>query len=607
MNPAPLKGIRGTFVKGQLFGESHWTSFLATSSIAIDGIRDIAKEGFSDAFGLLGKCKALAREVKSQETPDVDKLRQRDSLLPSRQVADMLVDAYLQSLETVFGILDVQEFQRLYDQYWKDPTGAPTGFETSMTLIFAIGVSVCTADHGISRKTVKHWVYLASEWLNHPRAKMRLDLWSLRSHCLWLLARQSNGVDGKTTALSAGSLVVTAMHMGLHVDPTHLAESQVSREEREIRRRLWAAVLELELQATMDSGGRPLVREDDYDCAPPSNIRDLPKPTAPALNPVLPMDHYTQSSIQILLARTLPVRLKIARFVNDFRQGARYQEALGLSKELVEEMRRSNILIEGWRKSGAPITQFQIEVFNILMHRFLLALHYSYALKAKDEPLFYYSRKVCLDSSLSMLSPPVSQRDPAFYRLALHGRSAFQDSFIAAANFINEYISAEQTSNTHLLPSPTSPDSALIAAIEGHMPLSLARIEIGETNVKSHLLYCCLLAHAKAVQAGTDVKAALRGAIDSSLDGSYSALRTRLEGPSPPMDMGANGLWGEDVSLENLFNWLQGEDGFETGEGESGAWMNGLDWSVGNGGNGDGGGAVGPGSAATVTGSAPGS
>jgi len=580
MNPPVLRGIRGTFVKGQLFGESHWTSFLTKASIAIEGIRDIAKEGFSDAFGLLGKCKALAREVKSQEIPDGDKLRERDLLLPSRRVADMLVDSYLQSLETIFQILDIQEFQRLYEQYWRDPASAPSGFQTSMTLIFAIGVSVCTSDHGVSRKTVKHWVYLASEWLNHPRAKMRLDLWSLRSHCLWLLARQANGVDGKTTALSAGSLVVTAMHMGLHVDPTHLAESQVTREEREVRRRLWAAVLELELQATMDSGGRPLVREDDYDCAPPSNINDLTKLAAPA-NSILPMERYTQSSIQILLARGLPIRLKIVRFVNDFRQGVRYQEALALSKELVEEMRRGNTLIEGWRKSAAPITQFQIEVFNVLMHRFLLALHYSYALKAKDEPLFYYSRKVCLDSSLTMLSPPVSQRDPAFYQLALHGRSAFQDSYIAAANFISEYISAEQASNTHLLPSPSAPDSALIAAIEGHMPLSLARIEIGETNVKSHLLYCCLLAHAKAVQAGTDAKEALRSAINSSLGDSYTALRARLEGPSPVMEMGANGMWGEDVSLENLFNWLQGEDDLGTGEG--GAWMNGLDWPAGNG------------------------
>jgi hypothetical protein len=307
---------------------------------------------------------------------------------------------------------------------------------------------------------------------------MRLDLWSLRSHCLLLLARQCNGVDGKTTALSAGTLVVTAMHMGLHVDPAHVAESQVSLQERETRRRLWAAVLELVLQATMDAGGRPLVREDDYDCALPSNIRDLPKSAATAHGPVLPMEQYTQSSIQILLARALPVRLKIVRFVNDFRPGLRYQEALALSKELVEEMRRSSTLIESWRKSNAPVTPFQIEIFNILTHRFLLALHYSYALKAKDEPLFYYSRKVCLDSSLAMLSPPVSQRDPAFYSLALHGRSAFQDSYIAALNFLCEYISAEQALSTHLLassPASPSPNHALIAALEGHSACPASR------------------------------------------------------------------------------------------------------------------------------------
>lgn len=293
------------------------------------------------------------------------------------------------------------------------------------------------------------------------------------------------------------------------------------------------------------------------------------------------MEQYTQSSIQILLARALPIRLKIVRFVNDFRPGLRYQEALALSKELVEEMRRSNTLIETWRKSNSPITPFQTEIFSVLMHRFLLALHYSYALKAKDEPLFYYSRKVCLDSSLAMLSPPISQRDPAFYQLALHGRSAFQDSYLAAANFLSEYISAENVSNTHLLPSPASqsPNQALIAAVEGHMPISLARLEIGETNVKSHLCYCCLLAHAKAAQGGTDVKVAVKDAINFSLDASYTALRTRLEGPSPAIEMGDNGMWGEDVSLESLFHWLQGEDGFGVGE-------VGLDWSVGDGGDG---------------------
>jgi hypothetical protein len=595
MNPEPLKGIRGTFSKDQLFGESHWTSYLTTSSIAIEGIREVAREGFSDAFGLLGKCKALAREVKSQEAPDKEKLRRGETLLPSRALADKLVEAYLQTLETVFRILDVEQFNLMYARYWENSESVPPAFQLSLLLIFANGVAV-SSDHGVSRQTVMHWIYLVSEQLNNPRAKIRLDLWSLRSHCLLMLARQANGVDNKTSALSAASLVVTAMHMGLHVDPSHFAESQIPREEREIRRRLWAAVLELELQAAMDSGGRPLVREDDFDCAPPSNVDDresrasaldvvLPtegaQTSTPIRPPVLPAEQHTQSSLQILLARSLPVRLKIVRFVNDYRPGLRYQEALAMSKELVEEMRRSNALIETWRKSGAPVTPFQVEVFNVLMYRFLMALHYSFALKAKDEPLFYYSRKVCLDSSLALLSPPVSQRDPVFYRLALRGRSAFQDVYTAAANFLSEYISAERNSSAFVLPSiSAAPDDGLIAAIENHLPLSLARIESGETNVKSHLLFRCLLAYSKAVRGGTDIKEALRTSINASLEDSYTALRSRLDGPSPATDVGDNGMWAEELSLDNLFEWLQGDQVF--GANEGGTWMNGLDWSGNN-------------------------
>jgi hypothetical protein len=585
MHPEPLKGIRGTYSKRQLFGEGHWTSYLTTSSIAIEGIREIAREGFTDAFGLLGKCKALAREVKAQEHPDKESLQRGDKLLPSRALADRLVEAYLQTLETVFRILDVDNFKSLYAKYWEDPDSVPAAFQSSLILIFANGVAV-SSDHGVSRKTVMHWIYLVSGQLNNPRAKIRLDLWSLRSHCLLMIARQSNGVDNKTSALSAASLVVTAMHMGLHVDPSHFAESQIPQEEREPRRRLWAAILELELQAAMDSGGRPLIRDDDFDCAPPNNVDDGESggiALTAILNPaadeaskkprpaVLPAEQHTPSSLQILLARSIPVRLRIVRFVNDYRQGLRYQEALAMSKELVEEMRRSNALIEGWRKSGAPITPFQIEVFNVLMYRFLMALHYSFALKAKDEPLFYYSRKVCLDSSLALLSPPVSQRDPVFYRLALRGRSAFQDVYTAAANFISEYISAERSSSAFLLPSVSaSPDDGLVAAIENHKPLTLARIEVGETNVKSHLLFCCLLAYTKAVRSGGDVKQALRNTINTSLEDSYVALRTRFDGPSPATDLVDNVNWADEVSLENLFEWLQGDES---------TWMNGLDWA----------------------------
>ncbi|KAM0713849.1 hypothetical protein Q7P37_010811 [Cladosporium fusiforme] len=578
----PLRGIRGSFAKRQLYGESHWMSYLTKSSIAIEGIREIVQEGFEDGFGLLRKCKTLAREIKAQERPDDDLLRRGESLLPTRPVADMLIQAYLRSLETVFHILDVQQFSELYEQYWHDPNNLPRGFHTTMILVFAVGAAVCP-DHGISRKNVTHWIFLALQWLGSPRDKLKMDLWSLRTHCLLLIARHANGIDGKMTSLSAGSCLVTAMHMGLHVDPVHFAESQVPRKEHEIRRRLWATVLELEVQANMDSGGRPLIRDDDFDCAPPNNIDESEISGIPVRPAILPTERYTKSSVQILLARSVPIRLRIVRFVNDFRPGLRYQEALALSKEFVEEMRRSSTLIETWRKANAPITQFEIEIFQLFMHRSLLALHYSYALKAKDEPLFYYSRKVCLDSALAVLAQPLDQQDADFYRLILHGRSVYGDVYAAAANFLTEYIYAESSNAPLLLPAGSaSPQDNLIAAMENILPITLARIESCQTNVKGHLLFSCLLAFAKAVHRGTEVSSALRSAIQRSLQDSYDVLRARFEGPSPMISTGGDLPFTEDVSLENLFSWMQGDSVFGSAEGD--AWLHGLDWGVGDGG-----------------------
>lgn len=92
--------------------------------------------------------------------------------------------------------------------------------------------------------------------------------------------------------------------------------------------------------------------------------------------------------------------------------------------------------------------------------------------------------------------------------------------------------------------------------------------------MKSHLLFCCLLAYTKAVRSGGDVKQALRNAINTSLEDSYVALRTRFDGPSPATDLVDNVNWADEVSLENLFEWLQGDES---------TWMNGLDWAGDNG------------------------
>jgi hypothetical protein len=122
-----------------------------------------------------------------------------------------------------------------------------------------------------------------------------------------------------------------AMHMGVRIDADNHSFSRMTSSDIESRRRLWATILELEVQSSMDCGGLPSIDGDDYDCALLSNIDDASLEAGRPAGSTLaskPMDQFTQFSIQILLMKTIPVRLKIAKFVNNFRAENSFEMAL---------------------------------------------------------------------------------------------------------------------------------------------------------------------------------------------------------------------------------------------------------------------------------------
>jgi hypothetical protein len=63
-----------------------------------------------------------------------------------------------------------------------------------------------------------------------------------------------------------------AMQMGLHQDPSNLGETSVL--QKEVRRRLWYTILELNVQAALDSGMAPMIIAAEYNTQPPTNLDD---------------------------------------------------------------------------------------------------------------------------------------------------------------------------------------------------------------------------------------------------------------------------------------------------------------------------------------------
>ncbi|KAE8375515.1 fungal-specific transcription factor domain-containing protein [Aspergillus bertholletiae] len=526
----------------------------------------------SEIHVLYERCKRLARTAKSQEIIHQNFCPDLRDHMPSKQIADRLIQAYLRTFESVYRIVHVPSFLCEYDQYWGNPQAASPTFIIMTLLMLAIGNSFCQSRDPVKdyvpRTTSAQWIFTAQTWLSSPFEKSRLNIANLQAQCLLLLARQTNAVSSDLVWISAGTLLRTALHMGFHIDPRHI--EGISFFDAQLRRRIWSTILEIVVQSSLDAGGLPLIHYDDYDCEPPLNIDDVqmedPIPKAKAL------EDFTDTSLQIALRRSLPARLQIAQFVNDFRRGTSYDEALQLNKILANIYHECSALFAAFKKSEKCPTLFQSNIYDFMTQRFLLALHDSFSIKSKTNPTLYYSHKIALETAMRILAPFSTSipRDPDYTALLLTGSPSFRDVPAQAAAIIADDIMGRirehpvNTSGSVLYTSyPLShEDSKRI--IEEFISGMLARIESGETNINGYLVSACFLARIDAMERGQPVDEVLSRTMLSVLETCSKILEDRVERSSPSTPgMGLNRATnGHSAPTEfnNQFSWSLNDD-----------------------------------------------
>ncbi|GMF72159.1 unnamed protein product [Aspergillus oryzae] len=548
--------INGRFLKTRFFGNSH---------------RSICEHRNPEIQNLYERCKQLARTIKSQEITQQSICPELRDYMPSKQTSDRLIQAYLRTFESVYRIVHVPSFLREYDQYWRNPQAASPAFIIMTLLMLAIGNSFCqSGDPGkdyVPRSTSSQWIYTAQTWLSSPFEKSRLNIASLQTQCLLLLARQTNDISSDLVWISAGALLRTAMHMGFHIDPRHI--DGISFFDAQLRRRIWNTILEIVVQSSMDAGGLPLIRCDDYDCEAPLNIDDAQMEDA--IPKAKPLEDFTETSLQISLRRSLSVRLQIAQFLNDFRRGTSYDEALQLSKSLINIYRESSALFDAFKNSGKCPTLFQSNLYNLMTQRFLLALHDPFAIKAKADPKLYYSHKEALLVSMRILAPfsTSTSEDLDYTALLLTGSPSFRDVPTQAAAVVGDDLIErikEQINTAVSAPYTSYPlshgDSR--RAVEKFVSCALARLESGETNIKGYLVSACFLAQIEAMECGQPIDEALSRTILAVLQTCSKILGDRVEtlSPSKPGIELSTAINEESTltKFDNQFNWSLTDD-----------------------------------------------
>ncbi|EQB54033.1 hypothetical protein CGLO_06184 [Colletotrichum gloeosporioides Cg-14] len=336
----------------------------------------------------LEKCKNLGRIIKARRTPTFATISIGKNM-PSREVADALIDAYLRTFESVQRIIHIPTFKAEYERYWQDPSGVNEPFIVLMQLCMAIGATFHDERFTLRNLAIQ-WFWEGMFWLMMPCEKSRMTMTGLQIRCLMHYLRHTANIGCDLSWIGAGSLVRTAIYMGLHRDPKGLVKMTPYRAE--MRRRLWASILEIALQSAIDAGGPPLISARDYDTEPPANLDDaqLVEDMDSAFPVPKDAKTFTQMTVPLALHATLPARLAVTARVNDFRSDTVYEETLRYSGELSSALQRMMQQL----KSHPEISQFASRYAQFMTYRLFFALHQPIIPLALRNPIYYFSRKV---------------------------------------------------------------------------------------------------------------------------------------------------------------------------------------------------------------------
>ncbi|KAG5764576.1 hypothetical protein H9Q72_007344 [Fusarium xylarioides] len=475
--------------KSRFFGQSHFVCGLPLLRDIIEAIDQYTTETSSLVIAVQ-KCKTMAKRIKALRAPAWPTPLTTE--LASKALCDSLVGCYLESIEKMYRILHIPTFRNKYDALWTSDVESDRDFVTQLKLVLALGAT--TYDDSFSlRASAVQWIYEVQTWISEPEFKSRLGVQFLQTNILLVLAREMVSVGGESSWIACGSLLRTAVSMGLHRDPALLSKTTTM--ACEMRRRLWNTILELCLQSSLSSGGPPMITEEEFDTEPPGNIDD--DEIVVNGSTFRPNSVFTQTSTARALRLTFPTRLKVVKLLNDLKSGDSYQETLRLDAELKASYKEANRTLKDCKKSQNSPTEFELTVGDFITRRYLCALHFPYYGLSLQEPSYTFSRKMTIESAFRMWSTVSSDSatSPAkqqFSRLVTCSSGFFRlSAWQASIILVLELRSTVQEDDGFSL-TPVRPD--LLKVMEDSKSWNLRTIEAGETNIKGYLMLSILMA-----------------------------------------------------------------------------------------------------------------
>ncbi|KAI0004788.1 hypothetical protein F4779DRAFT_59414 [Xylariaceae sp. FL0662B] len=257
-----------------------------------------------------------------------------ESLLPPKDETDSLVDVYLDQFEQIHRIIHIPTFRAEYQAFWNNTPTRNAAFTALLLCMLAVS---CCLDMQASNKfvgvksssfqTAERWIKACDEWYERQSQKHR-QLVHYQIACLLYLAKRVNTIKKKRFWTTAGTMISEGISVGLHQDPDRVA-ARISPYVGEMRRRLWATMVEFAVQASFDQGLPTLMSQIHNDVEAPKNINDEGFDEKSEELPISrPLNEYTFSSYQHTSRRSLLLRLELNRVLTRFPRDLEWEQVL---------------------------------------------------------------------------------------------------------------------------------------------------------------------------------------------------------------------------------------------------------------------------------------
>ncbi|KAK5060245.1 hypothetical protein LTR84_010130 [Exophiala bonariae] len=211
-----------------------------------------------------------------------------------------------------------------------------------------------------------------------------------------------------------GTITRLAMSMGYHRDPAQYP--QISCFHGEMRRRVWAGIVQLDIFFSFQLGLPRMIATDQCDTLPPRNLLDSDFDIhVTELPPARPDTEYTPPSYTIAKGRLLAVFADIANLSCSV-QAAAYHHYLALDKQLNEAYAAvPDHLRVPYHDAGVTLTVaapviVRQHLLELLYQKSRCILHREYMVKARNDSTFMYSRSTCVDAAMALLAQQVTVR-----------------------------------------------------------------------------------------------------------------------------------------------------------------------------------------------------